>query len=77
MVDLWSGIGGLPLTLLSLGVHFYCVSPEWDESARQVAASCMPRIVHLHDTAQVRGRERNKFWIRRRPGAILIGGGSP
>ena len=33
VLDLWSGVGGLLIALLSMGVHFYAVTAEMDEEA--------------------------------------------
>ena len=77
VIDLWSGIGGLPLTLLSMCMHFYCLAAESDPAARQAVAASMPNIIHLEDTAQVRAQDFKEFLVRRRPRGIVIGGGSP
>ena len=77
VIDLWSGIGGLPLTLLSMGMHFYCLAAESDPAARQAVAASMPNIIHLEDTAQVRAQDFKEFLVRRRPRGIVLGGGSP
>lgn len=46
VLDLWSGVGGLCIALLQMGMHFYGVSAEMDAQARAVASSNMPSLVH-------------------------------
>eukprot|EP00435_Cladocopium_sp_Y103_P025373 s2946_g6.t1 len=77
VIDLWSGIGGLPIALLCMGATIYTVSAESDPVARRAAAQTMPNMIHLTDVAQVRARDFQEFIARRQPRAVLIGGGSP
>lgn len=77
IIDLWSGIGGLPLSLLSIGVNFYCVSAETDPSARAACHQVMPNIVHVEDVQQVHATDFVLLLRRRKPRGVLIGGGSP
>ena len=46
VLDLWSGVGGLPMVLLQAGWHFYCLSAEMDPEAVAVAEGAMPNLVH-------------------------------
>lgn len=77
VIDLWSGIGGLPIALLSMGVHFYCLAAESDPDARQACQQCLPHVVHVSDVADVRASDFVEFLKRRRPRGVLVGGGSP
>lgn len=77
VIDLWSGIGGLPIALLSMGVHFYCLAAESDPAARQACHHCLPHVVHVPDVADVRASDFVAFLKRRKPRGVLIGGGSP
>ena len=77
VIDLWSGYGGLPLALLTMGCNFYCVSAEMDPVAREACAATMPNILHVTDVNQVRGPMFASVLARRKPRCILLGGGSP
>ena len=45
VVDLWSGIGGLLVALLAMGVHFYAVAAEMDDEAAHCTQVVMPHVV--------------------------------
>lgn len=77
VIDLWSGIGGLPMSLLSIGVNFYCVSAESDPLARETCQQVMPNIVHVEDVKHVQAKDFRMLLVRRRPRGVLVGGGSP
>ena len=77
VIDLWSGIGGLPMALLQAGWHFYCLSAEMDEEAATVASQAMPNIVHISRVEDIPAQALVPFLRRRRPRGILVGGGSP
>lgn len=77
VIDMWSGVGGLCMSLLQMGVHFYAVAAELDEEAAQVATSNMPSILHVPSVECLTGRMFQPF-LRRRPcRGIILGGGSP
>ena len=77
VLDLWSGIGGLPMVLLQAGWHFYCLSAEMDSEAVAVAEGAMPNLVHVSKVEYITVEVLLPFIRRRRPRGILLGGGSP
>lgn len=77
VIDLWSGMWGLPIALSCMATTFYTLAAECDADARQACASSMPNIVHVEDVAKVRASDFVEFLERRKPRAIIIGGGSP
>ena len=77
LIDLWSGMGGLPIALLCMGATIYTVAAESDPVARSASAASMPNLIHLEDVAQVRAQDFVDFLARRQVRAIIIGGGSP
>ena len=77
VLDLWSGIGGLCLALLSLGVTFWALSAECDEEAVQVAKANFPNAVHIHAVEAIDESTLQPFFQRRDVRGVLIGGGSP
>ena len=77
LVDLWAGIGGLPLALLALGVRCIVLSAESDPELRQAKRSIFPNIVEIEDVAMVTGKMLHKVISRRSFAAFVIGGGSP
>ena len=77
VLDLWSGIGGLCIALLQMGMHFYGLSAEMDAHARAVASSNMPALVHCDRVETLRAVDLVPFLRRRRVRGIVLGGGSP
>ena len=77
VIDLWSGIGGLCVALLSLGVHFYALAAENSEECIQSVQSCMPQVVHVKKVENVTASLLVKLAGRRKMDGILLGGGSP
>eukprot|EP00438_Fugacium_kawagutii_P019665 Skav207971 [mRNA] locus=scaffold495:41021:43631:+ [translate_table: standard] len=77
VLDLWSGLGGLPMTLLQLGVHSYGVAAECDEVAVQVARTNMPHLVHVAYVEDLCAADFTLILRRRNFRGVLIGGGSP
>ena len=77
VLDLWSGVGGLCIALLQMGMHFYGLSAEMDAQARAVASSNMPSLVHCDRVETLRAADLVPFLRRRRVRGILLGGGSP
>ena len=77
VLDLWSGIGGLCLALLSLGVTFWALSAECDEEAVQVAKANFPNAVHIHAVEAIDESTLQPFFQRRDVRGVIIGGGSP
>lgn len=74
VIDLWSGYGGLPLALLSLGVNFYCLAAESDALAHEACHRVMPNIVHVKAVEEVRGADFRLILTRRKPRGVLLGG---
>lgn len=73
VIDLWSGIGGLPIALLRW--EFIFAAP--DSAAREACHHCLPHVVHVSDVANVRASDLVPFLKRGKPRGVLIGGGSP
>ncbi len=78
LVDLWSGIAGTALALLSMGCVFYAVAAEEDTEATRCASACMPNIIHVQHVESMSPDMLASFLARRQNlDAILVGGGSP
>lgn len=77
LVELWSGMSGLAIAMLAVGMHFYGAAAECDPVARRCAQAVMPHLVHYEKVEAVRASDFVPLLRRRRPRAILIGGGSP
>ena len=76
-VELWSGVSGLAIAMLAVGMHFYGAAAECDPVARRRAQAVMPHLVHYEKVEAVRASDFVPLLRRRRLRAILIGGGSP
>ena len=77
VLDLWSGIGGLLVALLSMGVHFYAVAAEMDEEAAHCAQAVMPQVVPVRRVEDLRAVDFIPMLVRRSFRGALLGGGSP
>ena len=77
VLDLWSGIAGLCMALLQLGVHFYAVAAESDPVAAKVAGCNMPGLVHTDYVENLRAADFAPFLRRRQVRGVSMGGGSP
>ncbi len=77
ILDLWSGLGGLLVAALSLGMHCYAVTAESNPTAARCAADCFPNAVAVSQVAEVTAQELVPFLRRRSIRGILAGGGSP
>ena len=77
LVELWPGMSGLAIAMLAVGMHFYGAAAECDPVARRCAQAAMPHLVHYEKVEAVRASDFVPLLRRRRPRAILIGGGSP
>ena len=77
VLDLWSGIGGLLLALLALGVRCVAVSAELDADLRQAKQAAFANLVVVSDVAELSPEMLAKVMGRRTFAAILVGGGSP
>ena len=77
VLDLWSGIGGLLIALLSMGVHFYAVTAEMDEDATHCTTTVMPHVVSVPKVEELRAVDFVPMLRRRHFRGVLMGGGSP
>ena len=77
VLDLWSGMGGLLVGLLSLGVRCVCLSVEMDPHLREAQAAAFSGVVHLDMVEKVKGSMLNLVLAKRNFSAILVGGGAP
>ena len=77
VVDLWSGIGGLLVALLAMGVHFYAVAAEMDDDAAHCTQAVMPHVVPVSRVEDLRAVDFIPMLVRRAFRGVLLGGGSP
>ena len=77
VIDLWSGIGGLLVALLALGVRCIALSAEQCDDLRSSVHAHFPHVVHVKSVEELRGEMLRPVLRRRAFSAILIGGGSP
>ena len=77
MIDLWSGMGGLLVGLVSLGVRCICLSVEAAGHLREAQGHAFAGLVHLARVEDVKGAMLDAVLAKRQVAAILIGGGSP
>ena len=77
LIDLWAGMSGAVLALLSLGVRVYVLAAESDPYARAVAQMNITNLVHVTAVEQVHEEMFDDFFARRSVQAVLVGGGSP
>lgn len=75
VIELWSGISGLALALLSVGANFYAAAAETNPDARSCAQAVMPHIVHIPSVEALVAEDFRGLLTRRKPRAVLIGGG--
>ena len=77
VVDMWSGIGGLLVALLALGVRCIAVSAEQDATILPSVQQHFPHVVHTETVESLKGEDFLPVLRRREFSAILLGGGSP
>ena len=77
LVELWSGISGLAIAMLSVGMTVYGAAAEVDVDARRCAQAVLPHLVHYDSVEQVHAEDFKGLLTRRRPRAVILGGGSP
>ena len=77
VIELWSGISGLSLALLSVGATFYAAAAETNPDARACAQASMPHIVHYPSVEALVAEDFRGLLTRRKPRAVVLGGGSP
>ncbi|CAJ1330278.1 unnamed protein product, partial [Effrenium voratum] len=77
VIDLWAGISGMCIALLSMGVRFYAVAAECDWLSSQVVEKNLPHVVRVPDVEDICGADFQPFLQRRQVRGIIISGGSP
>ena len=75
VVDLWSGIAGLLVALLSLGIRFVAVSAEVDRRLVEATAANLPNVVHAERVEDVDSSVFQQVLARRKFSAIVVGWG--
>ena len=66
VVDLWSGIGGLLVALLALGVRCIALAAEQNEALHGSVHAHIPHVAHATAVEDLRG-ETFRLVLRRRP----------
>ena len=77
VIDLWAGLGGLLVALLSLGVRCIAVAAEMDTRLHVPLRKCFSNLVLVDKVEHLRGDDFLAALSRRSFAAIVIGGGSP
>ena len=77
VLDLWSGVGGLLVALLALGIRCVVISAELDADLRQAKQAAFANLVAVSDVAELSPEMLAKVMRRRSFAAVLVGGGSP
>ena len=75
VIDLWSGIGGLLIALLALGVRCIAVSAESQGNLWPAVQKHFPHLVHVDSVEALKGEAFLPVLKRRQFSAVLIGGG--
>ena len=77
VIDMWSGIGGLLVALLSLGLRCIVISAEQEDSLHAALTTCFLNVVVVQKVEHLQGHLFEEVLRRRNFQAILMGGGSP
>ena len=77
LIDLWSGISGASVALLSLGVRFYGLAAEHDPVFRAVAQENLSQLVHLNSVSEIKAAMLDGIMVKRQLKAIVLGGAPP
>ena len=77
LIELWSGISGLAIAMLSVGFTVYGVAAETDSTTRECAQAVLPHLVHYEAVEQVKAGDFRGLLTRQKPRAVIMGGGSP
>ena len=77
VVDLWSGISGLLVALLALGVRCIAVAAEQQKDLWPAVQRSFPHLIHVKEVEALRGIDFLPVLKRRQFSTILVGGGSP
>ena len=75
VLDLWSGLGGLVVGLLALGMRCLVVSAEADPELRRVQAKAFSGAIHVARVEDIRADMLRSVLSRRDFAGILLGGG--
>ena len=74
VVDLWSGIGGLLVALLALGVRCIALAAEQQENLQATVKMHFPHVVHATSVEDLKAEIFLPVLHRRKFSAIIIGG---
>ena len=79
VIDLWSGVSTLLVSLLALGVNCIalCAENAADGEVQRLAARAFPQAVEIQDVEEVHPEMFRPVLQRRQFSAIVVGGGSP
>ena len=77
VIDLWSGLGGLLVSVLALGIRCIALSAEMDTTLHMALASAFPNLVMISRVEDITASQFSAVIKRRSFSSILIGGGSP
>ena len=77
VIDLWAGISGLCLALLSMGCSFWALAAESDDQAASVASVNFPNLVHIKCVEHITEATLSPFFRKRQVRGVILGGGSP
>lgn len=77
VLDLWAGVSGLCMALLSMGCTFWALAAEPDQEAQAVAAANFPNVVHVQKVEDINEEMLLPFFQKRQVRGVILGGGSP
>ena len=77
VLDLWAGIGGLLLALVSLGCRCVVLAAESDDKAARCHARAFPQAVLFRYVEDVQASMLDEVLTRRDVAAIIVAGGCP
>ena len=77
VLDLWAGVSGLCLALLSMGCTFWALAAEMDPQAAAIAQANFPNLVHVGRVEDIDETMLAPFFAKRKIRGVILGGGSP
>ena len=77
VLDLWAGVSGLCLALLSMGCTFWALAAELDPQASAIAQANFPNLVHIDRVEHIDEPMLAPFFAKRKIRGVILGGGSP
>ena len=77
IIDMWSGLGGLLVAALALGLRCIAISAETDQALCDAKRRLFPNLVDIPSTELLGVGIFDKIFARRKIQAVLVGGGSP